>query len=74
MLYLILFLPLLGSFISAFFYKKIGELTCQIITSAFVVTGAILSSIILLETIKTGKVYEYPILNWITSGLSLIHI
>jgi len=68
MLYLILFLPLLGSFISAFFYKKIGELTCQIITSAFVVTGAILSSIILLETIKTGKVYEYPIFNWITSG------
>ena len=73
MLYLILFLPLLGSFISAFFYKKIGELTCQIITSAFVVTGAILSSIILLETIKTGKVYEYPILNWITSGSLKLH-
>jgi NADH-quinone oxidoreductase subunit L len=68
MLYLILFLPLLGSFISAFFYKKIGDRTCQIITSAFIVTGAILSSIILLETIKTGKVYEYPIFNWITSG------
>ena len=73
MLYLILFLPLLGSFISAFFYKKIGELTCQIITSAFVVTGAIFSSIILLETIKTGKVYEYPILNWITSGSLKLH-
>ncbi len=68
MLYLILFLPLFGSFISAFFYKKIGDRTCQIITSAFIVTGAILSSIILLETIKTGKVYEYPIFNWITSG------
>ena len=73
MLYLILFLPLLGSFISAFFYKKIGDRTCQIITSAFVVTGAILSSIILLETIKTGKVYEYPILNWITSGSLKLH-
>jgi len=73
MLYLILFLPLLGSFISAFFYKKIGELTCQIITSAFIVTGAIFSSIILLETIKTGKVYEYPILNWITSGSLKLH-
>ena len=68
MLYLILFLPLLGSFISAFFYKRIGDRTCQIITSAFIATGAILSSIILLETIKTGKVYEYPIFNWITSG------
>jgi NADH-quinone oxidoreductase subunit L len=73
MLYLILFLPLLGSFISAFFYKKIGDRTCQIITSAFVLTGAILSSIILLETIKTGKVYEYPILNWITSGSLKLH-
>ena len=73
MLYLILFLPLFGSFISAFFYKKIGDRTCQIITSAFVVTGAILSSIILLETIKTGKVYEYPILNWITSGSLKLH-
>jgi NADH-quinone oxidoreductase subunit L len=73
MLYLILFLPLLGSFISAFFYKKIGDRTCQIITSAFVVIGAILSSIILLETIKTGKVYEYPILNWITSGSLKLH-
>ena len=73
MLYLILFLPLLGSFISAFFYNKIGDRTCQIITSAFIVTGAILSSIILLETIKTGKVYEYPIFNWITSGSLKLH-
>ncbi len=73
MLYLILFLPLLGSFISAFFYKKIGEKSCQIITSAFIVIGAILSSIILLETIKTGKNYEYPILNWITSGSLKLH-
>ena len=73
MLYLILFLPLLGSFISAFFYKKIGDRTCQIITSTFIVTGAILSSIILLETIKTGKIYEYPIFNWITSGSLKLH-
>jgi len=73
MLYLILFLPLLGSFISAFFYKRIGDRTCQIITSTFIVTGAILSSIILLETIKTGKVYEYPIFNWITSGSLKLH-
>ena len=73
MLYLILFLPLLGSFISAFFYEKIGDKTCQIITSAFIVVGAILSSIILLETIKTGKIYQYPILNWISSGSLKIH-
>ncbi|MFM7498011.1 MAG: NADH-quinone oxidoreductase subunit L [Candidatus Fonsibacter sp.] len=73
MLYLILFLPLLGSFISAFFYKKIGDKTCQILTSAFIVIGAILSSIILFDTIKTGKTYEYPIFNWITSGTLKLH-
>ena len=73
MLYLILFLPLLGSFISAFFYKKIGDKTCQILTSAFIIIGAILSSIILLDTIKTGKTYEYPIFNWITSGTLKLH-
>ena len=73
MLYLILFLPLLGSFISAFFYKKIGDKTCQILTSAFIVIGAILSSIILLDTIKTGKTYEYPIFNWISSGTLKLH-
>lgn len=73
MLYLILFLPLLGSFISAFFYKKIGDKTCQILTSAFIVIAAILSSIILLDTIKTGKTYEYPIFNWITSGTLKLH-
>lgn len=73
MLYLILFLPLLGSFISAFFYKKIGDKTCQILTSAFIVIAAILSSIILLDTIKTGKTYEYPIFSWITSGTLKLH-
>lgn len=73
MIYLILFLPLLGSFISAFFYKKIGDKTCQILTSAFIVIAAILSSIILLDTIKTGKTYEYPIFNWITSGTLKLH-
>jgi len=46
MLYLILFLPLLGSFISAFFYKNIGDKACQILTSAFISVGAVLSYII----------------------------
>ncbi len=73
MIYSILFLPLLGSFISAFFYKKIGEIACQIITSAFVVLGAIFSSLILIETIKTGKVYQLPLFDWISSGSLKLH-
>ena len=73
MLYLILFLPLLGSFISAFFYRNIGDKACQILTSTFISIGAILSSIILFETIKTGNTYQYPIFNWISSGSLKIH-
>jgi NADH-quinone oxidoreductase subunit L len=73
MLYLILFLPLLGSFISAFFYRNIGDKACQILTSAFISIGAVLSSIILFETIKTGNTYQYPIFNWISSGSLKIH-
>jgi NADH-quinone oxidoreductase subunit L len=73
MIYSILFLPLLGSFISAFFYKKIGEIACQIITSAFVLLGAIFSAIILIETIKTGNVYKLPLVDWISSGSLKLH-
>ena len=73
MIYLILFLPLLGSFISAFFYKKIGDIACQIITSVFVVLGAVFSSLILIETIKTGKVYQLPLFDWISSGSLKLH-
>ncbi len=73
MLYLILFLPLLGAFISAFFYRNIGDKACQILTSTFISIAAILSSIILFETIKTGNTYQYPIFNWISSGSLKIH-
>ena len=73
MIYSILFLPLLGSFISAFFYKKIGDIACQIITSAFVVLGAVFSSAILIETIKIGKVYQLPLFDWISSGSLKLH-
>ena len=45
--YLILFLPLLGSIISGFFGKKIGDRNSQILTSFFVSISAILSLFIL---------------------------
>ena len=40
--YLILFLPLIGSVISGFFGKKIGDRNSQILTSSFVSISAIL--------------------------------
>ena len=44
--YLILFLPLIGSIISGFFGKLIGDKISQILTSLFVSISAILSLVI----------------------------
>ena len=45
--YLILFLPLIGSIISGFFGKKIGDRNSQILTRTLVGISAILSFIVL---------------------------
>jgi len=50
--YLILFLPLIGSIISGFFGKKIGDINSQILTSALVCISAILSFIVLYKVIS----------------------
>ena len=49
--YLILFLPLIGSVISGFFGKKIGDRNSQILTSTLVGISAILSFIVLYKVI-----------------------
>ena len=49
--YVIVFLPLLGSIISGFFGKRLGDKTCQILTSAFVSISAILSLFIFYKVI-----------------------
>ena len=41
--YVIVLLPLLGSIISGFFGKILGEKSCQILTSSFVAISSILS-------------------------------
>ena len=55
--YLILFLPLIGSVISGFFGKKIGDRNSQVLTSSFVSISAILSLLfcikLLVRTIQT---------------------
>ena len=49
--YLILFLPLIGSIISGFSGKKIGDRNSQILTSSLVGISAILSFIVLYKVI-----------------------
>ena len=66
--YLIVLLPLLGSFISGFFGKKLGSKPCQILTSSFVSISAVLSLYIFYETFVQGYSSNKLIFNWITSG------
>ena len=49
--YAIVFLPLLGSFISGFFGKRFGDKFAEIITSLFVSIAAILS---ILSVVSSG--------------------
>ena len=66
--YLILFLPLIGSIISGFFGKKIGDRNSQILTSSFVGISGILSFIILYKVISLDYSNNLVIATWINSG------
>ena len=55
--YLILFLPLLGSIISGFFGKTIGDKLSQLITCILVSISALLSLFIFFKVVSSG--YEH---------------
>ncbi len=71
--YAIVFLPLIGSLISAFFGKKLGDKYCQIIPSALVGISAILSLLIFYTVLTTGYSSNKLIFNWISSGNFLVN-
>ena len=66
--YAIIFLPLLGSIISAFFGKKIGTYYSQLLVSLLVAISAILSSIIFYNVLIENYSSNKLIFNWISSG------
>ena len=66
--YLILFLPLVASFVSGFFGKFIGDKGSQIITCLFVSISAILSFVIFYKVINEGYSNNLIIATWINSG------
>ncbi len=67
--YIILFLPLLGAFISGFFGKFIGHRSSEIITSFFVSVSAILSFYIFYKVLILNYQNNLLIAAWIHSGL-----
>ncbi|MFM7673585.1 MAG: NADH-quinone oxidoreductase subunit L [Candidatus Fonsibacter sp.] len=68
MLYLIFFLPLLGSILAGFFPKIIGDKLSQVVTSVLIIICAFLSFKILHDVYTTQNIYQINILSWIRSG------
>ncbi len=66
--YLILFLPLLGSIISGFFGKTIGDRLSQLITCILVSISALLSLFIFFKVVSSGYEHNAIIATWINSG------
>ena len=66
--YIILFLPLLASFISGFFGKFVGERNSEILTSLSVSISAILSIIVFYNVITQDYNSNIIIFSWIKSG------
>ena len=71
--YAIVFLPLLGSVISAFFGKKIKEEYCQILISLLIAISAVLSLIIFYKVLTLNYSSNKLIFNWITSGKFIVN-
>ena len=66
--YAVVFLPLIGSFISGFFGKRIGDKYCQILTSTLVAVSGILSLFIFYKVLSQDYSSNKLIFNWISSG------
>jgi len=66
--YAIIFLPLIGSIISGFLGKKIGDKYCQTLTSLFVSISGFLSLLIFYKVFTQDYSSNKLIFNWISSG------
>ena len=71
--YAIVFLPLIGSFISGFFGKKLGGKFCQILTSSLVTISGVLSLYIFYEVLTQDYTSNKLIFNWINSGTFFVN-
>ena len=66
--YTLVFLPLLGSIISGFFGRYIGDRNSEIVTSLFVSISAALSLIIFYQVIVNNYENNLIIATWMNSG------
>ncbi|WP_295555407.1 NADH-quinone oxidoreductase subunit L [uncultured Hyphomicrobium sp.] len=65
---LIVLLPLAGALIAGLFGRLLGPRPSEIITTAFLITAAVLSWIVFVRVGFGGETAKVPLLRWITSG------
>ena len=71
--YAIVFLPLIGSLISGFFGKKIGDRNSEYITCLLVTISSFLSLIIFYQVLTQDYFSNKIIFNWINSGNFIVN-
>ena len=68
MAYLLVFLPLVASFIVGIFGRLLGDKISPFITCSFVLISSVLSIYIFSDVAINSNIYNLKIFNWITSG------
>ena len=68
MAYLLVFLPLIASFIVGIFGRYLGDKLSQLITCSAVSISALISIYFFFDVGIESNVYNYKIANWISSG------
>ena len=64
----IVFLPAIGALIAGLIGRVLGPRPCEVITTAFVLAGAVLSWIVFWQVGFGGETLRVPVLRWVTSG------
>ena len=64
----IVFLPLVGALISGLFGRLIGDRASEVVTTALLMTSAVLSWIVFVDVGLGHHTYKVTVLRWIASG------
>jgi NADH-quinone oxidoreductase subunit L len=64
----IVFLPAIGALIAGLIGRVLGPRPCEVITTGFVLAGAVLSWIVLWQVGFGGETLRVPVLRWLASG------
>ncbi len=64
----IVFLPLIGALIAGLFGRVIGDRPSEIVTTALMMTAAVLAWVVFIQVGFGHETAKVPVLRWITSG------